>query len=345
MAEYDNKVVTGDRLKPLLEGIRNELLQKISFGTCDTAAATAAKVVTVTKTFPNPITEGTLVAVYFSNSVPANATLNVNSTGAKSIYYNGSAITSGIITAKMSVLLSYNGTQYDVIGVTDISGKMNKGVTLNTSTDTVTDNTITDLHFSDQSNVKASFNTTVSPGESLIELTAKTATASLEGTGRADVISWTGSAIPQFKSAVKISGSDNDTPNTFVIPAATKNAFGVVKVGDNIIVNTSIDNNYGTISVTNENLGQGYGTTSTAAATTDKAVTMSGYSLVAGGIVTVKFTYAVNAGQKLNINSKKRIDLLLIWVKSETVLMKNVLLISQSLTGGGAEKVVAGKMI
>ena len=75
---------------------------KIYVGTCSTAAATAAKVVTV-EAFPT-ITEnnttkpvvGTMIAVKFSATNTAeNATLNVNSLGGASIYYNDSAYTSG----------------------------------------------------------------------------------------------------------------------------------------------------------------------------------------------------------------------------------------------------------
>ena len=55
---------------------------------------------------------------------------------------------------------------------------------------------------------------------------------------------------------------------------------------------------------TNEELGQGYATCSTAASTTAKEATLSGYELVKGGIVTVLFTYSVPANATLNINSK-----------------------------------------
>lgn len=51
-------------------------------------------------------------------------------------------------------------------------------------------------------------------------------------------------------------------------------------------------------------LGQGYGTCSTDASTTEKAVSLSSYSLTTGGIVSVKFTYDVPASATLNINSK-----------------------------------------
>ena len=55
---------------------------------------------------------------------------------------------------------------------------------------------------------------------------------------------------------------------------------------------------------TNPSLGQGYGTCSTAEATAAKAVTLTGYALVTGGIVAVKFTYGLCASATMNINSK-----------------------------------------
>ena len=54
----------------------------------------------------------------------------------------------------------------------------------------------------------------------------------------------------------------------------------------------------------NASLGQGYGTCSTAEATTAKVVTLSDYTLTKGGIVAVKFTYGLCASATMNINSK-----------------------------------------
>ena len=51
-------------------------------------------------------------------------------------------------------------------------------------------------------------------------------------------------------------------------------------------------------------LGQGYGTCGTAEATTAKVVTLSNYALVTGGVIAIKFTYAVPANATLNVNSK-----------------------------------------
>ena len=65
------------------------------YGTCSTAAGTAAKTVSVGAGTPT-LETGLKVTVYFSAKNTANSpTLNVNSLGAKSIYHNGAVIGSG----------------------------------------------------------------------------------------------------------------------------------------------------------------------------------------------------------------------------------------------------------
>lgn len=66
------------------------------YGTCDTAAATAAKEVTLSS---YALTTGGIVAVKFTYDVPANATMNINAKGAKYIYYKGAKITAGVLKA------------------------------------------------------------------------------------------------------------------------------------------------------------------------------------------------------------------------------------------------------
>lgn len=88
---------------------------KLGFGytTCSTAAATAAKTASLSSYALNT---GGIVAVKFTNSVPANATLNINSKGAKAIYYKGAAITAGVIKAGDTVTMMY-ATQYHVLSI------------------------------------------------------------------------------------------------------------------------------------------------------------------------------------------------------------------------------------
>ena len=89
------------------------------FGTCSTAAATAAKTVSITSgTFS--LEAGSLVAVKFSNAnTAASPTLNVNSKGAKNIFVNGAQITTSAAQyglLKGTVLFIYDGTQFHLIG-------------------------------------------------------------------------------------------------------------------------------------------------------------------------------------------------------------------------------------
>ena len=82
------------------------------YGTCSTEAATAAKVVTLSS---YSLTTGGIVSISFTNAVPANATLNINSKGAKSIYYKGKAITANIIKAGDIATFIYDGSHYNLI--------------------------------------------------------------------------------------------------------------------------------------------------------------------------------------------------------------------------------------
>lgn len=88
---------------------------KLGFGyaTCSTAEATAAKTAALSS---YTLTTGGIVAVKFTNAVPANATLNINSKGAKAIYYEGSPITAGVIKAGDTVTMIYS-TYYHVLSI------------------------------------------------------------------------------------------------------------------------------------------------------------------------------------------------------------------------------------
>ena len=84
------------------------------YGSCSTAAATAAKTVALTGF---KLVTGAHVYVKFTvTNTAANPTLNVNSTGAKAIYYRGSAISSGYLAANKTYEFIYNGTQYEFVG-------------------------------------------------------------------------------------------------------------------------------------------------------------------------------------------------------------------------------------
>ena len=83
------------------------------YGTCSTAADTLAKTVSISS---YTLATGGVVSIYFENAVPANATLNITSKGAKPIYYNGAAITDGVIGAGDTATFIYS-TNYHLIAL------------------------------------------------------------------------------------------------------------------------------------------------------------------------------------------------------------------------------------
>ena len=84
------------------------------YGTCSTAASTAAKVVSCTGF---TLATGAKITVKFTvTNTASNPTLNVNNTGAKAIQYRGSAISSGYLAANRVYTFIYDGTNYQLIG-------------------------------------------------------------------------------------------------------------------------------------------------------------------------------------------------------------------------------------
>ena len=83
------------------------------YATCSTAAATTAKVASLSS---YTLTAGGIVSVRFTYDVPANATLNINSKGAKAIYYRNAAITAGVIKAGDTATFIYS-TYYRLIAI------------------------------------------------------------------------------------------------------------------------------------------------------------------------------------------------------------------------------------
>lgn len=87
------------------------------YGTCSTAAGTAAKVV---ECADFALITGATILVKFSAANSASSpTLNVNSTGAKNIYYRGAALKSSLFywSAGDIVEFYYDGTQWNLIDV------------------------------------------------------------------------------------------------------------------------------------------------------------------------------------------------------------------------------------
>ncbi len=93
----------------------------VAWGTCSTAAATAAKVITISGNTNWTLTAGSIIGVKFSATNTAqNPTFNVNDTGAKSVWYNTAIITTGNLSyagvANRPMYYMYDGTQYVCLG-------------------------------------------------------------------------------------------------------------------------------------------------------------------------------------------------------------------------------------
>jgi hypothetical protein len=104
--------------KPVLQGPYGDKIQYNWYGICSTAAATAAKTVTVPGTFV--LEAGAVAIVTFTNANTASTpTLAVNGTAAKNIFVNGAQITTNSsIYSRLTgtVMFIYDGTQYNLIG-------------------------------------------------------------------------------------------------------------------------------------------------------------------------------------------------------------------------------------
>ena len=105
------------------------------YGTCGTAEATAAKAVTLSN---YALTVGGVVVVKFTYAVPASATLNVNSKGAKPIFYKGAAITANVIQAGDVATFIYDGTNYHLIAVDRVMAGSITGISVSGKTITIT---------------------------------------------------------------------------------------------------------------------------------------------------------------------------------------------------------------
>lgn len=96
------------------------------FGTCSTAGSAAAKEVTLSDTTGWELRPGTIIGVKFSNSNTAtNVTLNVNGSGARSIYFRDGVYTGSnqyiAGTANKITFYMYDGTNWAYIIMDDVN--------------------------------------------------------------------------------------------------------------------------------------------------------------------------------------------------------------------------------
>lgn len=85
------------------------------YGVCSTAGGTAAKTVSITNFV---LTPSSVFAVLFQNAFTASSpTLAVNGGAAKAIKYMGSAMPMGKVHNNTILVMAYDGTQFNVIGI------------------------------------------------------------------------------------------------------------------------------------------------------------------------------------------------------------------------------------
>lgn len=103
------------------------------FGTCSTAAATAAKVVALTGF---KLVTGAEVTVKFTvTNTASNPTLNVNGTGAKAIRYNNAAISASSLQANKVFRFAFDGTYWQFVGYIDSNTDTKVTQTVTTTND------------------------------------------------------------------------------------------------------------------------------------------------------------------------------------------------------------------
>ena len=97
------------------EALIPDAFPSVFIGTCSTAAATAAKTASITN---YELIKYGAVAITFTNGISvASATLNINSKGAKAIYYKDAALAANVVDAGDIVTLVYDGTNYVITNI------------------------------------------------------------------------------------------------------------------------------------------------------------------------------------------------------------------------------------
>lgn len=92
-------------------------LFSLFYAVCSTAETTVQKTVTCQ---PFALVTGARIIIKFTyTNTATNPTLNVNSTGAKPIYYKGNPVSAGVLKANSTYEFVYNGSYYELIGDLD----------------------------------------------------------------------------------------------------------------------------------------------------------------------------------------------------------------------------------
>lgn len=89
------------------------------YTTCSTSASTTAK--TASKANFQLSTGAEIIVKFTYTNTASNPTLNINSTGAKSIYYNGTNIPASALSANRVYKFVYDGSYYQLVGTLGVT--------------------------------------------------------------------------------------------------------------------------------------------------------------------------------------------------------------------------------
>ena len=117
LSNYYTKTQTDTAISTAVSGkqaiITDGAMIGLGYGVCSTAAATAAKEVTITNFL---LLKNMPITVKFVNTISvASSTLNITNTGAKPLFMDGSALYPFVIMAGMTATIIYDGTNYNIV--------------------------------------------------------------------------------------------------------------------------------------------------------------------------------------------------------------------------------------
>ena len=272
------------------------------YGVCPTAAATAAKTVSITDF---KLTSGGIVAVKFNYGFQAGCTLNINNTGAKSIYYRTLPVGNDIIQSGNIVTLVYDGgsSVYRVLAI-------DAGVSSDGNVDNV-------LYFpirnqGGQLKVELTsenvYNALVRDEKNimyyLVDAPNRVTPYAIAGLAKKPTVNTEAifTAIDVVNHTLYVYTLDNTgtiTWDSYVVGSYTKPLTGIPE--------TDLANDVQS-KLTNAGMGQGYAVCSTQSSIYSKTAALTGYNLVPGGIIAVWFEHAVwgniSGDVTLSINSQ-----------------------------------------
>ena len=110
---------SGKKISDLQPKIMDGAAIGMGLGICDTVATTPAKVATLANFL---MLKNVPVSIRFTKSINVdNATLNINSQGAKPIFIQGAALQPGVVKTEDVVTLIYDGTNWNIVEILSVS--------------------------------------------------------------------------------------------------------------------------------------------------------------------------------------------------------------------------------